>query len=93
MQKRRQVYSPDTINVLETEISKLRKEKDNELTLDKILTQAKKNITELIELKCTAKEIAAVFNKAGIKVGVNKIKKLYFTPVVHKTSKPTNKIN
>ena len=93
MQKRRKVYSPDTINVLEIEISKFKKEKDNELTLDKILIQAKKNITELIELKCTAKEIAAIFNKAGIKVGVNKIKQLYFMPVVRKISKLSNKIN
>ena len=89
----RKVYSLDTINVLKTEITKFREEKNNELTLDKILIQAKKNITELIELKCTAKEIAAIFNNAGIKVGVNKIKQLYFTPVTRKNSKPTNKTN
>ena len=87
----RKIYSPDTINVLKTEITKFKEEKNNELTLGKILIQAKKNITELIELKCTAKEIAAIFNSAGIKVGVNKIKQLYFTPVIRKNSKPTSK--
>lgn len=84
----RKVYSYDTINVLETEINKFREVKDNELTLDKILLQTKKRITELIELKCTAKEIAVIFNNAEIKVGVNKIKKLYFTQLTRKSLKP-----
>jgi hypothetical protein len=87
MQKRK-VYSQDTINVLEVEINKFREIKDNELTLDKILLQAKKMVVELIELKCTAKEIAAIFNNAGIKVGVNKIKKMYFTSLTRKNPKP-----
>jgi len=91
MQKRK-VYSSNTINILETEISKFREEKNNELTLDKILIQAKKNIAELIEIKCTAKEIAAIFNKSGIKVGVNKIKQLYFTTGMRKP-KLSNRIN
>lgn len=87
MQKRK-VYSQDTINVLEVEINKFREIKDNELTLDKILLQAKKMVVELIELKCTAKEIATIFNNAGIKVGVNKIKKMYFTSLTRKNPKP-----
>ena len=48
MQKRK-VYSPDVINILKTEISNFREEKNNELTLDKILTQAKKMLLNLLK--------------------------------------------
>ena len=93
MHKRRKVYSLDTINVLKAEINNFREEKNNELTLDKILNQAKNDVAELIDIRCTAKEIAAIFNKSGIKVGVNKIKQLYFTPVAKKYPKLTKKTN
>ncbi len=77
MQKRK-IYSQDTINTLETEIRNLWEEKGKELTLDKVLSEYKPQIDKLIEIKCTAEEIAEVFNKAGIKASINKIKQFYF---------------
>ncbi len=92
MQKRK-VYSTDTINRLNVEINQFREVKVKELTLDKILLQAKKGVADLIDLKCTANEIAAIFNRAGIKVGVNKIKQLYFKSVIRRVPKQSNKVN
>ncbi len=92
MQKRK-VYSTDIINRLNTEINQFREAKAKELTLDKILLQVKKGVADLIDLKCTANEIAAIFNRAGIQVGVNKIKQLYFKPITRVVQKQLNKNN
>lgn len=89
----KKIYNHDVINTLKVEIGKLKDHKKLELTLDKILVHAKKDITELVELNCTAQEIAAIFNKVGIKVGINRIKKLYFIPVAKRKSRPVTSNN
>lgn len=86
----KKVYNQDVINNLKAEIGKLKDHKTQELTLDKIFVHAKKDITELIELNCTAHEIASIFNKAGVRVGVGRIKKLYFISAAKRNSKRIN---
>jgi hypothetical protein len=92
MQKK-QIYKQDIIDTLKVEIGKFKDHKKQELTLDKILVHAKKDIAELIELNCTAQEIAAIFSKSGVKVGINRIKKIYFTSTNRNKLKPSSRIN
>lgn len=91
--KNKKVYNLDIMNILKTEINNLKDHKKQELTLDKILLQARKDVADLIEMNCSAQEIATIFNKSGIKVGINRIKKLYFTSAIKRKTNQSSKIN
>lgn len=81
----KQEYSLDTLAILNDEINKIKDQRKNILSLDKILLQPQKDIIELIKSGCTAKDIANIFKTVQIKVGVAKIKKLYFCKKTIKT--------
>ena len=91
MQKQK-IYNRNIIDNLKTELNKFKDEKKKELTLDKILVHAKDGVAALIGLNCSAQEIAAIFDKAGVKTSANKIKQLYFTPANRNSPKPLNKV-
>lgn len=80
-------YNLDTLEVLKTEINKLKEARKKILPLDTLLLQQQKDIIELIKSGCNAKEITKVFQAAQIKVGVAKVKQLYFSKRISK-SKP-----
>lgn len=80
----RKIYNPDTINILRTEITKFKEARKAEITLEKLLLLAKKDMVELIKLGCTAKEVVGIYKNAGIVVGVARVKQLYFPAIAKK---------
>lgn len=84
----RQEYSVDALDLLKIEINKLMEARKKVLQLDNLLLQYREDIIKLIKSGCNAKEITKMFQDAHIKVGVHKVKKLYFAkkPTKHKTN-------
>lgn len=88
--RNKQMYSTDTLEILKNEINKVKEKRKNVLSLDKVLLQQQKDVLELIKSGCNAKEITNMFKAAQIKVGIAKIKQLYFAK---KISKPKSHKN
>lgn len=87
----KQEYSLDTLEVLKVEINKLREARKKILSLDKLLSQQQKEVNALIKAGCNAKEITNMFQAANIRVGLGKIKKLYFSKKVTNTKPKVSK--
>lgn len=74
----KQTYSLDTLALLMAEIDKVKEARKKILLLDNLLLRPKKEVAELIKSGCNARDVTAIFKAAHIKVGVAKIKQLYF---------------
>lgn len=89
----KKTYSLDTFNNLKAEIIKLRDERKKAFTLDKLLSQSKKEVIELIKLGCNAKDIVNIYKKSGVQIGIAKIKKVFFTATTRRKPAPQSKVN